>query len=146
MNMLMGIGNPDRGDDGAGNRVAAIGEAPDWLVFDCGTAPENFTGLVRKHKPRLLVLVDAADMALPPGEFRIVSRGRIRDAGIGTHAMSLADLMDYLDDCAEEILFIGIQPKSSNFGEDMSDEVSRAAHAVAELIRQNRIAEIERLD
>ncbi|HDS63904.1 MAG TPA: hydrogenase 3 maturation endopeptidase HyCI, partial [Methanofollis liminatans] len=39
MHLLFGIGNPLRGDDGAGNHVARHLSADGWMAVDCGTAP-----------------------------------------------------------------------------------------------------------
>ena len=50
MIVVLGVGNFLHGDDGAGPAVAAGVLAlglPGVSAFDCGTAPENFTGVVR---------------------------------------------------------------------------------------------------
>ena len=65
--MLLGIGNPLHGDDGVGNYVASRFRARGWNSIDCGTMPENFTAVVRRHHPEILVLVDATDLGLPLG-------------------------------------------------------------------------------
>ena len=72
MIVVLGVGNFLHGDDGAGPAVAAGVLAlglPGVSAFDCGTAPENFTGVVRRLHPDLLVVADAADMGLPAGSF-----------------------------------------------------------------------------
>ena len=66
-NILLGIGNPLNGDDGAGIYVAEQFRKDGWISLSCGTAPENFTGIIRKAHPDCLVLVDAAALGLSPG-------------------------------------------------------------------------------
>lgn len=134
-NILLGIGNIDRGDDGVGPYIATHFTHPDWLCFDVGTAPENFTGVVRKHHPRRLVLVDAADMGLPPGEIRRVPRDLIQDVGFGTHMLPLYHVIDYLNDAVQEdIVLVGIQPASKDYGEPISAPVLRAAEELIRLL------------
>jgi hydrogenase 3 maturation protease len=145
MNILMGLGNAQRGDDGIGTHLAARFKHPDWLVLNCGTAPENFTGVVKKTKPATLVVVDAADMKLEPGEFRRLTRDRIRSSGIGTHMLPLYLLMDYLAESAGEIVMIGVQPKTTEFGDGLSREARDAAKRIAKLIEEDRVGEIEML-
>ena len=69
---VVGIGNELAGDDGVGMHVVrALGERagarPDLLVLETGTAPENFTGPLRRFAPTVTILVDAADLGERPG-------------------------------------------------------------------------------
>jgi len=89
--ILLGIGNELRGDDGIGPYVADNLFDDDWLVLNCGTAPGNFTQVVKRHKPELVVMVDAAEMGLQPGQYRRLSlqatHGSIDAATIGISAI-----------------------------------------------------------
>lgn len=141
MNILLGIGNSDRGDDGAGPYIATRFRHPEWICHDAGTAPENFTGLVRRERPHHLLLIDAADMGLPPGAIRRVPRALIQDVGFGTHMLPLYHLIDYLADAVTgEIILIGIQPASKDYGDPMGMEVQRAADEVIALLSQGGAA------
>lgn len=140
--MLLGVGNPLHGDDGVGNYVASRFHARGWNAIDCGTMPENFTALVRRHRPEILILVDASDLGLPPGEFRIIGEDQIEDVSIGTHNLPLSLLMGYLSEHAEQVIFIGIQPGVLSEGGELSPEVTRGADHLIALLRQNRIREI----
>ncbi len=105
MKVLMGIGNPLRGDDGVGPWIADHFRAEGWLSLNCGIAPENFTSVIRREAPDFLVLVDAADIRLSPGEYRIVEPSRLEDVSIGTHQLPLTHLMKYLRDIVGIIFF-----------------------------------------
>jgi len=126
-NILLGIGNPLNGDDGVGIYVAERFRKDDWIALTCGTAPENFTGMIRKSRPSLLVLVDAAAMGISPGEYRIIPRDKIEDVSIGTHQLPLSFLIDFLSDSAERIILIGIQPECADMGEEISPAVRKGA-------------------
>jgi len=109
MNILLGVGNPLLGDDGAGCFVAEKFFKEGWKCYNCETTPENFTGIIRREKPEKVLIIDAADMGINPGELRIIPKARIEDAGIGTHQLPLSHLIIYLESLAEEVIFIGIQ-------------------------------------
>jgi len=146
VHLLLGIGNPLLGDDGAGNYVAGLVKDPGWKVFDCGTIPENFTGKVRELHPEILVLVDAADMKISPGEFRVVQPENIADVAFGTHALPIRVLIEYLTPDAGRILFIGIQPERVDMGAPLSERVRKGARRLVRLIEKgefDRIVEFE---
>jgi hydrogenase 3 maturation protease len=141
-NILLGIGNPLNGDDGVGIYVAERFRKDDWISLACGTAPENFTGIIRKTRPSFLVLVDAAAMGIPPGEYRIIPRDKIEDVSIGTHQLPLSFLIDFLSDTASRIILIGIQPERSGTGEEISLPVRRGAER---LLRVLSTGELDRI-
>ena len=146
MNLLLGIGNPLRGDDGAGVYAALHLQAGGWQAVDCGTAPENFTGVVRRVHPDLLLLVDAAEMGLPPGEFRVVPKDMIEDVAFGTHHLPLSHLMEFLSDAAGEIRFIGIQPVVVEDREGLSPGVEKGVRRLLRLIRAGEISRVAALE
>ncbi len=145
MKILLGIGNVLGCDDGVGNYVAGTFRADGWKTLDCGTAPENFTAVVRREHPELLVLIDAAEMGIPPGEFRIIPVERIRDVSIGTHQLPLTHLIHYLEDDVGEILFIGIQPLIVGDGTGISAEVLDGAELLMESLKNGTFREIPAL-
>jgi len=127
--ILFGVGNTMLGDDGIGPWVAEqMNDCPGWHTEDCGTAPENFTGVVRKMSPHLLVIVDAADMSLAPGEFRRIPHDSVGQAGFDTHSLPLSHIIRYLNESMPkmpEIILIGIQPGPVKFHEGISAPVIR---------------------
>ncbi len=140
--LLLGVGNALHGDDGAGPILAQSFQTPGWLSLDTGAAPENFTSIVRRHHPDLLVIVDAADLRLAPGEFRRVPRDRIQNVGLGTHQMPMYHLIDFLADTADRIEFIGIQPGQLAEEPGLSPEVKQAVHRLSGLLRDGEMDRI----
>jgi len=141
-NILLGIGNPLNGDDGAGIYVAGQFRKEGWIPLACGTAPENFNGIIRKTRPDCLVLVDAAAMGLSPGEFRIIPRHKIADVSIGTHQLPLSLLFDFLSDAAVRIVLIGIQPERVVAGEDISPRVREGAARLVQVLSSGELDRI----
>ena len=139
MNLLLGIGNPRHGDDALGPLFARAFRHPHWCCINAATAPENFTGLIRRHHPDLLVLLDAAEMNLPPGTLRRLDPATIQGRDFGTHAPSLAQLAAFLSDCANEIILLGIQPASILPGPRLSPPVRATLRSLAQSLAQGEI-------
>lgn len=137
MNILLGVGNTLRSDDGVGVYIAENFSHPDWKTFDCGTVPENFTGIIRRENPKILIIADAADMNLKPGDFRIIPHEKIGLTGFDTHQMDLAKIIEFMKDDAEKIILIGIQPKTTEFGDIMNEDLILGAKKLIEAIKSD---------
>ena len=150
MMILLGVGNTLLSDDGVGCWIADTFSSnclssDGWKAFHGGTAPENFTAPIRREKPELLIIVDAADMGLPAGSIRIIPPDQVDDTSIGTHMLPLSHLMNYLSSDIPEILFIGIQPETIEPGETLSPAVQDAAEVLIEMLKKGDYASLERL-
>lgn len=141
MNLLLGIGNPRHGDDALGPVFARAFRHPEWRCLNAGTVPENYTGLIRRLHPGLLILLDAADMGLPPGTLRPLAPDAIHGNDFGTHAPSIGQLAGYLTDCAGRIVILGIQPATTVPGARLSPPVRAALRDLGRALVQNRIPE-----
>jgi hydrogenase 3 maturation protease len=128
--IVLTVGNDLMGDDGAGPLLAARLEAdpaPGWAVIDGGATPENVMHTVRAAAPGRVLLVDAADMGLPPGSIRRIDPGQVADRFlIDTHAIPLDYLVASLGETVGEVIFVGIQPARVAFYEDMTAPVRAA--------------------
>ena len=144
--ILLGIGNSLHSDDGAGPCLAdLLSKNPGITAFNCGTAPENFTGNVRSLAPGLLIIADAAEMGLPPGSVRIIPPERIHDTAVGTHMLPLYHLVDFLAGVSPKIILIGIQPESLDFGETLSESVLSSVNELSVIIAEKNLAKIPAL-
>ena len=153
--MVLGIGNSLAGDDGAGNYAVRLlqmrleeaknqGKTHDIIAIDAGTVPESYTSIIRRAKPELLVLVDAAEMALPPGSIRLVKPERLKSSAFSTHKMPLNILIDYIKEMCGRVVMVGIQPGEAGTG--LSAVVQTAAERLAEMIWCGCIDEIKPLE
>jgi len=128
--LVLTVGNSLMGDDGAGPLLAELLErapAPGWDVIDGGATPENVTHLVRAANPPRLLMVDAAEMGLPPGSIRRVDPATIAEHFlINTHAIPLDFLIRSLKETVPEVVFVGIQPARVVFYEEMTPAVTAA--------------------
>jgi hydrogenase 3 maturation protease len=137
-NLIMCIGNQDGGDDGIGPYIADMmkKEPHNNTVLDCGTTPENYTAVIKRIKPKTLILIDAAEMNLPAGTIRIIPKEKLGTMHISTHGIPLSILITYLEKEVERIIVIGIQPM--HIPGAMSSIVKKSGDHLIEILKTNR--------
>ncbi|MBN2187068.1 MAG: hydrogenase maturation peptidase HycI [Dehalococcoidia bacterium] len=161
--IILGIGNTLKGDDGIGIYIAEsinkylqeceerskksrfTGARRELIAINCGTTPENYTSIIRKYNPDRLILVDAADMGLSPGSCRIIPPERIEVMHLSTHNMPLSFFISYVSEFCRYIVLIGVQSEKMDFGTGLSSAVKRSEEYVAKLIIKERLSEIATL-
>ena len=143
--LIMCIGNRDSGDDAIGPYIAdKLKENNDnFVVLDCGIAPENYTSVVKKHKPKNLIIIDATKMDLSAGEIRIVPKEKIGSMHVSTHSIPLTVLITYLEPYAENIVLIGIEPDV--FSGKITKSVKKSGDKLVEIIKRKSLEELETL-
>ncbi|WP_035693401.1 hydrogenase maturation peptidase HycI [Azospirillum halopraeferens] len=133
-NLILAVGNAMLGDDAAGPMLARMLEndpAPGWSVIDGGSAPENHVHRVLAEAPDTVLVVDATDMGLAPGEVRRVDERFIAEQFImTTHDMPLSFLIERIREVVPEVVFLGIQPDIVSFMFPVTPAVQRAVEDV----------------
>lgn len=141
---LLGVGNQLRGDDGAGATVTeellhALGDSPPAgiQILTVATAPENFTGKLRKFAPQQVVFVDAADFGGSPGEIRWLDWRASTGFGASTHLQAFHLNAAWLEqELQTRVSLLGIQPLHTDFDQPLSAPVRGAVSAiVSEFLR-----------
>lgn len=132
--IVLGVGNELKCDDGVGPFIIkrlkeqGIEDKNRLLFINAETVPENFTGKIRKENPTHLIIVDACLMGGKPGDMKIVDKHDFANIGISTHSMSLSFFVRYLEkDTDFKIIFIGIEPESMDYSEELTENVERTA-------------------
>jgi len=133
---FLGIGSDLRGDDVAGMVFTAkleeiIKKLPktnmELAFFFGGTAPENVTGEIKRFNPTHLIIIDAAELGKPAGTIEIVDINNITGVSFSTHMMPPSVLVQYLLQYITcDVLIVGIQPKTLEFGAGISIEVQNS--------------------
>ena len=141
---VISLGNRLRKDDGVGPLIVEELRKNDIPVpvtlFDAGS--DAFTLLEHLSGSEPLVLIDAARMGKNPGD---VVRLQLNDRSlsqmdriISLHGFGFADVyrmargIGRVADCT----FIGIEPKSIDFGESLSDEVRASVPAIMQMVME----------
>ena len=150
--IVLGIGNRLGGDDAAGTCMvdmlnqrqhrARVRFPAEIMAIDTGTAPESYTSVIRQHRPDLLILVDAADMGLPPGALRTITPEKISILSFSTHHMPLSMFISYVEEFCGKVLLVGVQLEQTETGKHISKAVRKSVKKLAEAILEGRIAEI----
>lgn len=148
--ILMGVGNEIDGDDGAGPYAARYAESikPDgWQVINAENMPENYTGKIRRLNPEMLVIVDAADIGLSPGEIRRIPGEKISLLTISTHSIPLSVFMGFLEETVDEVVLIGIQidPENLYLGAEMGEYMKKGAEKAVNMVFEGKIDDISML-
>ncbi len=139
---LLGIGNRLAQDDGVGPWVAQRMSTLGWDVYQAGATPENIVGKLAQSAPDMLVVVDAAELGLPPGSFRRLSWDATPCMLSSTHGLPLTFLLSLIRERVSELVMIGVQPQSIEPGEGLTARVSTAADELVELLSRGAINRI----
>ena len=143
--LILGLGNPFRGDDGVGPAVIAALNSQeltsDVVALDGGT-PGLETVLIWQGYQRVII-VDAADMGMRPGSWKRFLPGEaVLPVGDGAmqgtlHAAGLAEalaLAEALEILPPELVFYGVQPANTGWSADLTEVVSAAVPVLCEAI------------
>ncbi len=143
---MLCVGNREGGDDAVGPFIAdklKEYESDELICIDAGIVPENFTDVVKKHHPERLIIIDAIEMNLDPGEIRKVPPQKIGVMHVSTHGIPLSVLIKYFNQYVENIMLIGIQPRKMSG--NLTDAVRHASKHVIRLIVSNSFENISTL-
>lgn len=126
--VFVGLGNPYRGDDGAGiefiERLKSKKEFRNSQFIIAGRNPENHLETILDYKPQVVVLIDAAHSNIEPGKLKFFNEEDVEQKDFSTHVFSIKMITEYLiKNQKMDFLFIGIQPLTTNFNEGLSQTV-----------------------
>ncbi len=134
---IVGVGNRDRRDDAVGPLVVGLiaGRTRAAGVVDAGDVPENHLERVVGTAPDAVLIVDAVDLGAEPGAVELLGPEAIRDAGVSTHASSLALCADYIvRRTGASVALLGVQPADVGLGTNLSPAVAEAAVEIGLLL------------
>jgi hydrogenase maturation protease len=130
--LVIGLGNPLRGDDGVGVRVAQMlaeqALPPGVEVIDGGTQGLGIVNLMEGWQR--VIVVDAADVGRSPGQFVRFTLDEARLLGDDQHlsihvaglrgALLLAQALKMLPD---EVIIFGVQPANLEWESTLSPQI-----------------------
>ena len=138
--VIVGVGNPIRGDDAVGPRIIELLEEKPMknvLLLNTESVPEAFTGKVEKFNPTHVLMVDAANFRGEAGETKLITGAQIGGQAISTHSLPLNIFISYIEKSLNvDVLLLGIQPVSIGLGEPMTASLEAAAVSVANTLYQ----------
>lgn len=140
--LVIGIGNPMRGDDVVGCQVARQlrqlaheHPTPNLAVLVVEDVPESFAGPALAAHPDVVVLVDAVDLHAPPGSAALIDAESLGNGAAVTHRTPLRVLAQYLaHEARADVCLLGIQPANVAWGAALSPAVAAAARDTAAIL------------
>ena len=133
--LLIGIGNPLRGDDGAGIALARrLLERGKSGVIDAGATPENHLGPARDYEPEIILLADALYSG-SRNSWGLFRSDEIFSGPASTHNSSLAVVMDFLEkEAGAEVFLLGIAAGDRSWGRSLTPKTEHAVNKLARLL------------
>ncbi len=126
--LVVGVGNPMRGDDEAGLVLAEkVAEKLNLEYLRCEEVPENYVGQMLDNPADTILLVDAVDMKQAPGEIGLLSPDELADNGISTHNCSVGLLAKVLAGVKDkQMLILAVQPQQLGWGQPVTPLITEA--------------------
>jgi len=137
--VLAGIGNPLRKDDFIGVKIIKDLQhkvSKNVFLIECETVPESFIEPIVEFEPTHILLIDASLLNLEPGSVRFVEANQMSSqTPLLTHALPLQLFCEYLTKMTHaKIALLAIQPKDTDFGEGLTQEIEKTAEYLTNLL------------
>lgn len=124
---LVGLGNTDRADDAWGVELVRQLKKHKYAfpLIEAGETLENYFGKILALQPQVLVIADAIFSNQAPGKISVFLPQDLADYfSPGTHNTSLFDFLSTVEkDFSSRIYIIGIEPKTVEFNQEMSEPI-----------------------
>jgi hydrogenase 3 maturation protease len=133
---VLGLGNTDRADDGAGILVAlALKERfPSFSYSEHDGVEGTVLDISEKEDDATVLFVDAADLGLEPGSIKVIPKDNIKEAEITTHRVAVALMASILERSGKKAAVICIQPETIEFRAEVSKPVRASVQKVVDVL------------
>lgn len=138
--VLVGVGNPLRGDDALGSLLAGrLAGRVGARVVDAEDVPENHIYAVIGLRPDTVVFIDAVDLGAAPGAAALLGPDDVARYPASTHRVPLSLLIDVVRrETGSRVSVLAVQPRHTELGRPPSAEVETSldwlAGTIAELL------------
>lgn len=139
--VVIGLGNPDRGDDGIGPLVARRAASSAGLPVEPCPPPGPAELLDRWQGADLAVVVDAVRAGDPPGTVKVIEEAGQRAAfdtsTATTHGLGLAcalRLAEAIGRAPRRLVLVGVEGRDFSMGRGLSPEVAAVVATAVEAV------------
>lgn len=140
--IVLGLGNLVHRDDGVGvHAIQALQSnelvPPGIVLIDGGT--QGLSLLPHISGAKRLLVVDAVDAGEKPGTVMLFAGNALKGipGKASVHQLGFADLMiaiELLGSAPEEVVVIGVQPESTDWGVELTDPVAKALPGLVDCV------------
>ena len=132
--LFIGVGNVLKHDAGVGGFISRqIVERPGILSLTVEVSIENYIGKINSREPEEIVIIDCMELGSSPGTYRLMELKNVEDITFNTHNISLNKLGDFFH---YPTYVLGVQPRSVEFGDELSPPVMDSAKRIVNMINQ----------
>lgn len=137
--VIVGIGNPIRLDDNVGLKIVASLQGKvnsNVCLLECEMVPEDYLLDIEEFNPSHVLLVDAAKLGLKAGKTRFVELTDVPGFSVvSSHVLPLRLFCEYIQKTTKaKIRLLLVEPKTTEFGEGLSEEVQATAEKLTKLL------------
>jgi len=143
--VVLGLGNPLMSDEGIGGFIVNklqqtfSQQLPDVDFIDAGTGGMSLLYLIEGRDK--VVIVDCAFMKTTPGTIERFTPEKVDSVKNLTHyslheadVLKVIDISKQLGQCPEHIVLYGIEPETTELGDQLSEGVGRRIEEYVELV------------
>ncbi len=140
--LIMGVGNPLRGDDGFGPAlIAELNGRTEVRLLDVEETPEAFLGKVAEMSPDKLLIADVVAFGGAAGEAVLLEPDQLgKRIAISTHNLPLVMFVKmFKEKCpATDVKLLGVQPGSIEPGQGLGPAVRKTVEALAGILSMGK--------
>jgi hydrogenase maturation protease len=135
---VLGLGNTDRADDGAGVLVALALKKlfPSFSYSEHDGVEGTVLDISDKDEDAVAFFVDAANLNMTPGSIKLVRKDDIKQTEITTHRVAVALMATILERTGKKSAVICIQPGRTEFRGRVTKPVREAIATVMSVLNE----------
>lgn len=136
--VIVGIGNPQRGDDAFGSLLArSLAGRVAARVIDAQDVPESYLFSIAASDPDTVLFADAVDLGRPPGTAALVTAADLADYLPTTHRVPFALLVQVLHaETDAQVVLLAAQPRHTIPDAPLSPEMAATLDSLVETIAE----------
>jgi len=136
---VIGLGNPDRADDGAGIVIASKlkEKYPQSVFLETDRSVEGIVlELLERNSIKTFLFLDASDFGGKPGEIKLFSHEDAKRfiPAVSTHKVPITFLIEIILKQGRKAFLLGIQPGSLEFMGKISPAVEKTVSILENLL------------
>jgi len=135
---VLGLGNTDRADDGAGILVAeALRKRFPLFSFSEHDGVEGTVlDISERNEDAAIIFVDAGNIGKDPGTIALIAKSQIRETEITTHRVAVALMASILEKAGKRSAVLCIQPERIEFQGEVTAKVKTSVETVTKILTE----------
>lgn len=134
---IVAMGNSYRQDDSIGIKVATLCkglQSEKLIVLNEGNNGISLLDFVQEINN--VIVIDAVDYGAGPGDIRVFDYNELMEGSFNLVSSHTYDIFNFIKIFNPSIKIIGIQPKITDWGTDMSQEVEHSIPKAVDIVKK----------